>query len=153
MSFLIYSNEKFLESPPKATFLPVDQSSQGSGQLIRERTRLGRHIQSSPLCAETTANITISCVNCASRDNGYWDRSWSEFVIGRRAYTCIKASIMKIKLKCTDTPLIERFTLCPKCCIQLKLDNEFDEEDHITKLEGYCETVRRMSQRLSKQLG
>jgi hypothetical protein len=141
----------------EATFLPVDQPSQGSSQPMCGRTKLGhnnilRPIQSPALCAETTTNITISCVICASRDNGHLGRSWSEIVVGRRAYACIKALIMRIKLKCTDTPLIEHLTLCPKCCIQLKLDNEFDEED-LTKLQGYYETSRKMSQWLSEQLG
>jgi hypothetical protein len=159
MSFLkSCSKEKFPESLPEATFLPVDQPSQGSDQLMRGRTRLGhnnilRPIQLSSLCAETTANIIITCINCASRDNGHRDRSWSEIIIRRWTSAYIKALLVRIKLKGTDTPLIEHLTICPKCCIQLKLDNEFDEEDRITKLRGYYETAGKMSQRLSEQLG
>jgi hypothetical protein len=159
MSFLkSYSKEKFPESSPEATFLYVDEPLQGSGQLMRRRTRLSHNnilkpIQSPPLCAKTTENITISCVNCASRDNGHWDKSWSGIVIRRRGYAYIRALIIRIKLKYTNTPLIEHFTLCPKCCIQLKLDNEFDEEEQITKRQGYYKTAKKMSQQLSKQLG
>jgi len=125
------------ESPSEETLIP-DQTLQNSNQRSRlDFNIISRKIQSSLPGAETTANISITCVNCASQGQGrgHWERHWQGIIIGRRAPGCIAALLVRIKLKHTNAPFIGLLTLCPKCCTELKQD---DQMDRIFKFQGDC---------------
>lgn len=149
-----HPREKIPESPSEETLIPPDQPSQDSNQRTRWRSRLdvniaSRIVQSSLLCAETTANISITCVNCASEGKGHWERSWGGIIIGRRAPGSIKALLIRNKLKHANVPLIGLLTVCPRCCTELKLYDQFDQKDQILKFQGGYNSPGKMIFRVS----
>ena len=99
--------EKLPESPSENALIPRDQPLQASEKSGPVLNITSRTIQSSQLCAETTAQISISCVKCATQDRGYCERPWRGIILGRRARGCIAAYLLRIKLNLTKTPLIE----------------------------------------------
>jgi hypothetical protein len=143
-----YPGDKFPESPSEQTLIPPDQPSQDSDQRTRgsnlDFSITSRTVHSSLLCAETTANISITCVNC----KGYWERSWGGIILGRRAIGCIKALLFRNKLMHAKAPLIGLLTIC-KRCDEEKLRDPLDEKDQIRRSQGSYATPGKMIFRVS----
>jgi hypothetical protein len=76
-------------------------------------------------------------------------RTWRGIVIGRRVSGSIKASLIRRALRHTKAPLFGVLTICPKCCIELKLHKQFDQMERIHKFEGNHNTLGKMTFRLS----
>ena len=130
---------KIPESPSEETLLP-DRTAQdyeligGQGKL--DLTLTSKTVLSSLLCAEAIANISVTCVNCASQGKGPWERPWHGIIQGRRTYGCIKALLVRIKLKHANAPLVGLLTICSECCTELKLHDQSDQMDQILKFHG-----------------
>lgn len=112
-------------------------------QLPSEESLASRTVQTSSLCAETTAHINISCVNCATTGS---HRTWNGIILGRGAPGSIKAYLIRVRLKLSRAPLLELLTTCEKCT-KLKLDNKARVEHF--ELHGVSTSHRKMVFRVS----
>lgn len=89
-------------------------------QSPSEETLTSETVRSSNLCAETKADISISCINCATTGS---TRTWHGIILGRGALGCIKAYLVRVKLKLSRVPFIELLTICENCT-KSKLDDQ-----------------------------
>ena len=127
---------QFSESPSEETLSPPKQSSRTFNQPARERPRPSFSVIPRTLDTENTTNVSITCFNCAPRGKGHWERPWRGLIVGARASGHIKALLVKIKLKYTTAPLVGLLTLCPDCCIELKLHSRLDQMNRIRNFQG-----------------
>jgi hypothetical protein len=131
--------QKIPESSSQETLLPPNPPSRLDFNIV------SRTVFSSLLCAEATANISITCGNCKRS----WERAWGGIIIGRRAIGSIKALLLRNKLSFTKATLIGLLTICPRCYTELKLDAEFDQKDQILKFQGGYNTPGKIIFRVS----
>lgn len=107
-----------------------------------EETLTSETVRTSHLCAEATADISISCVNCATTGS----RTWHGIILGRGAPGCIKAYLVRLKLKLSRGPFIEFLTMC-ESCTKLKLDDQAQVEHF--EFHGASTSPRKMVLRVS----